>query len=251
MKYKSAINPEFKRLASYVNSLHEEPEDTKNVIYAERNLIYTDCVEGVDVTVKSFHKPSLFNRIIYTYFRKSKARRSYENAVKLIKLDVGTPFPIGFKEIYHHGLLENSYYVCRYLPNCCDLRLWENKPNCDEVLEHAAEFLGQLHCKGVWHKDFSPGNVLYDNNWNFYVIDINRMKFGVFDRKRLMQNFKSIHLDDDVEETMRFAIKYVKYSPFKSRGEDNIVDWALEARQGYMRKRAMKRAFKKIFKFRR
>lgn len=246
MKQKIVVNKGFEDIKGYVELLHEEPADRRNIIYAARNIIYTESIKGLDLTIKSFRRPSLFNRLIYTFIRTSKAQRSYENAVKLTEKGIGTPQPIAYKLVYDGGLINRSYFVYKYLANCQDLRWWERKPNRDEVLEHLAEFIGFLHKNGIWHKDLSPGNVLYDDNWNFYVIDINRMEFDVHDPEKLMQNFKCLH--DEPEETERLAKMYVKYSPFQSMGEVDIVDMALGARAKYKEKQARKRAFKSIFK---
>ncbi|MDD2962148.1 MAG: lipopolysaccharide kinase InaA family protein [Muribaculaceae bacterium] len=240
-------NTKFTNLfANYLNSLATNGMQGGEIIYEARNMIFRDNIGNIDFSVKCFRQPHLFNRIIYSFFRKSKARRSFENAQQLEKLKIGTAQPIAYIENYNYGLLATSYYVCGYLKECADLRWWERKNDRVEVLEHAGKFIGELHSKGVWHKDFSPGNILYDNNWNFYLIDINRMQFDVKCIGKLMQNFKCLH--DEPSETADIARYYCPYSPFKARSEAEIVKLALDARATYKAAQARKKRFKAIFK---
>jgi len=60
--------------------------NTSGIIFGDgnRNVIKLFDLDSVKVNVKSFKKPHLLNSIIYRYFRKSKARRSFEYANKLL-----------------------------------------------------------------------------------------------------------------------------------------------------------------------
>ncbi|QRE24688.1 Kdo domain containing protein, partial [Flavobacterium psychrophilum] len=55
---------------------------------------YNDII----LNVKSFKIPFFFNGIVYKFFRKSKAERSYNYAKILSEKGIGTPNPIGFYE---------------------------------------------------------------------------------------------------------------------------------------------------------
>ena len=52
----------------------------KILVSGQRNTIKLFEVYGVTLNIKSFKIPNLINSIIYKFFRKSKARRSYEFA---------------------------------------------------------------------------------------------------------------------------------------------------------------------------
>lgn len=212
-------------------------------IYKARNIIYRKNVEGIDLTVKCFKTPSLVNRGAYTYLRKSKARRAYENALRLQKMGIGTPEPIAYIEEYEGGLIKKSFYICKMLVGVQDLRYWNEKENCEEVMDLTAKFIYELHKKGIWHKDFSPGNILYDNQFKFYLIDINRMKFGVKCHRQLMQNFKCLH--DDPSETARIARAYAGYANWTDI--DKMMKMALAARRRYKTQQARKRRLKDLF----
>ncbi len=64
----------------------------------QRNKIKLFELEGKTINIKSFKIPHLINKIAYKYFRKSKARRSYEYANRLIENGIGTPQPIAYAE---------------------------------------------------------------------------------------------------------------------------------------------------------
>ena len=97
---------------------------TGEVIYDARNTIYRAHIGGVDLTVKSFHVPAPPNRFVYTFLRPGKARRSYDNAMRLQALSIGTPEPIAYMEEYRGGLIARSYYVCRMFEGQ-NIRHWE------------------------------------------------------------------------------------------------------------------------------
>lgn len=245
MKTKVVINNKFEFLSDYINQIPTGKANLGNTIYSARNTIYRNSVKGIDLTIKCFRTPSLFNRIVYTYFRDSKAKRSYENAVKLTELSVGTPTPIAYIEIYKSNLIERSFYICSML-DAKDIRWWDKIENNDILLTHLGNFIACLHSKGIFHKDFSPGNILYDANFNFYLIDINRMAFNVSSKNILMQNFKCLH--DSPEETARLAEKYAGCFPGTDTGI--IIKSALNARKKYKLQQAFKGKMKNLLKFR-
>src|SRR6187431_379834 len=75
----------------------------------KRNVIKLFESEGMTMNIKSFKIPSLINKITYRYFRKSKARRSYEYAMLLLEKGIGTPQPIAYFENYNWMGLKDSY----------------------------------------------------------------------------------------------------------------------------------------------
>ncbi|MEG1766203.1 MAG: lipopolysaccharide kinase InaA family protein [Muribaculaceae bacterium] len=246
IKTKIVINPRYEHLRDYITSIPSKNGKCGAIIYDARNKIYQDVVEKENVSIKCFRTPLVINRVIYTFFRHSKARRSFDNGVKLTELGVGTATPIAYIEVYKDLLIEKSYYICEMLV-AHDIRWWDKILNCEEVLDHAAQFMAELHEKGVFHKDFSPGNILYDDNFNFYLIDINRMKFNITNHHLLMENFKCLH--DSPEETARIARLYAKHA--NATDVDAIVGEALTARRTYKEKQALKRRIKTLFKHKR
>lgn len=231
MRMHVVINPKYEKLRNFINAIpFARPQELGEVVYKARNTVYKKPVDGVELSIKDFKVPVMVNRIAYTYFRKSKARRSYDNATALIAMGFHTPAPVAYVEVYEHGLLSHSYYVCQHI-EASDIREWERKPDCAELLDHLADYMIQLWHKGVWHKDFSPGNVLYDKDYNFYLIDLNRMKFGVNDRQKFMQNFG--RLSTSRSEVKKLALMVA--AKLDAKNPDAFVDEAVGSFDDYWR----------------
>ena len=67
----------------------------------DRNKIKLFDLDGKTINIKSFKIPNIVNKIAYRYFRKSKARRSFEYATILLEKGIGTPQPIAFLENFN------------------------------------------------------------------------------------------------------------------------------------------------------
>ncbi|MBT3588960.1 MAG: Kdo domain containing protein, partial [Flavobacteriaceae bacterium] len=151
----------------------------------ERNTIKNVTVQNLDLNIKSFKVPHLVNRIAYSFFRKSKANRSFDYANDLIKKGIKTPKPFAYFEYSNLKLLHKSFYVSEQLSY--DLTYRElitglNYPDYDNILREFTRFTFDLHEKGVNFLDHSPGNTLIKKNKNtgkydFYLVDLNRMNF--------------------------------------------------------------------------
>jgi len=153
-------------------------QDGRNVIVKHR--LNTDEV----IVIKSFKFPNMINKIIYKYFRKSKARRSFEYATILLEKGIGTPQPIVFFENYDAVGLKDSYYVSEHLD--CDLTFRElveipDFPENEIILRQFTRFSYDLHQKGIEFLDHSPGNTLIkkgkNGKYDFFLVDLNRMEF--------------------------------------------------------------------------
>lgn len=219
---------------------------TAQIIYKGRNTVYRVQHPSGDINIKAFHCPSFINSIIYTTLRKSKAFRSFANASQLINLGFHSPTPLGYGEERNGCRLIHSYYFSEQI-EAQNMRDWEQKNDCEPLLRAFAKEIVKLHRTGVWHKDFSPGNILYTGNENdgytFYYIDLNRMKFNVFDRKTQLSMFRAINLSPI--ETERIARYYAEES---GENPDTIAQIAVKNLNKYLATKSRKRWLKKLFK---
>lgn len=171
------------------------PDPDNRVIYRGRNTVAVTAGDE-PLCVKSFGIPGFIKGLIYGLLRTPKAKRAYDNAVRLRSLGFDTPEPVAAVCMISGGRLGASYYVCRYLEGWSDLRGAENRPDFEALAHHLALLMNRLHNAGVLMKDFTQGNVLFrpDGNggYSFALIDINRMEFDVHDRRRLMANFGAV-----------------------------------------------------------
>lgn len=218
--------------------------DGAKYIYEGRNNLYRIETGNVPMIVKDFKKANLLNRYAYCTVRKSKAARSYLNALKMEDLGFKTPHPIAYCE-YRRGIdLIYSFYVSEELTGTQEMRLWEKKPDVSTLLPAFAAEIVKLHRAGVWHKDFSPGNILYKRDKNgqyeFYYVDLNRMQFGVHDYKKQIRMLRSINLN--MEETARIGRLYGEAAGLDP---DVTAREALHELDGYLAERKKKARLKR------
>ena len=144
------------------------------VIDARRNILR--LTEGV--VVKQFKTPSLWRGIWYGWFGKSKARRSYEYARRMEGL---TPAPVAYREVRYFGVLRESWYACKQ-SECrhtfIELIEHPDFPQREQILRAIGRFTAELHKRGIWHRDYSQGNILFnDDGSKIEVIDLNRIRW--------------------------------------------------------------------------
>lgn len=184
MDKRVVINPAYTQFLSFVEELPNHFSDAGEIIYQGRNELRVFRVNGVDLVVKSFRIPHLINQVVYASFRSSKSCRSYEHAHHLIKEGFRTPTPIAYVETRCCGLFRRSYYVTLKAEDSRLLREFVEREleGREYIVTQLGVFLGKLHESGIYHEDFSPGNVLFDvdavGEAHFSLVDINRMSFG-------------------------------------------------------------------------
>lgn len=176
------LNPEYKNLASFFEQLPRIFLSEGKDIYNERNHIKSFEVQGTTVVVKYFKHLPLFRRIIYTFFRKDKAIRSYENSAEIIRRGFSAPTPIAYVAVKKGGILYDVYYASA-LTDAKAVRdgLLEKQPYNKPLLDACISFVAAMHEKGILHNDQNSTNVLYNEtpkeHYSFELIDVNRMKF--------------------------------------------------------------------------
>ena len=160
--------------------------ETSGKLFADgkRNKIKLFTLDDSTINIKSFKIPNLLNQVIYKYFRKSKAKRSFEYATILKEKHIGTPQPIAFLENYNLIGLNSSYYVSEHLVAELTFKELVEVPDYPEneiILRQFTQFCFNLHEKGIEFLDHSPGNTLIkkvkNSKYNFFLVDLNRMKF--------------------------------------------------------------------------
>ena len=215
------INPVYSFLSDFIKSLPETFKNSGEEIYKARNTLKRFVIENEDFVVKSFREPILINRIAYTFFRPSKASRSYKHSFELLRHGILTPDPIAYIEIKYCGLLKDSYFISRNMSKAKTLRAFTQgedvSPRCIRAL---AKYLVELHDEGVHHIDLSPGNILYEtdnnNNYSFYLVDINRMRFNKhFDMKARARNFDRLAINYETSSELAREYSYEAGYPEK------------------------------------
>ena len=131
-------------------------------VIGKRNKIKIIPYNDILLNVKLFKTPIFLNGIIYKYFRKSKAKRSYNYAKILIEKGIGTPNPIAFYENKSNFRLLDSYYICEHLsPDYVFKDLFiTHIEDLEIILKQFTHFTFNLHENGIEFLDHSPGNIL-------------------------------------------------------------------------------------------
>lgn len=185
--------------ASLLNNIQSHFKNSSNSIHKARNEIKVIENETQKYVIKSFKVPHLINKVVYSFFRDSKAKKSYDYSVKIIHF---VPKPIGYIEFKKFGLIHNSYFVSEHFNYDFTIReplLDENFEEKEKVLKRFAQFTYELHEEGILHLDYSPGNILIkkeNDNYIFKIVDINRMQFKTLTLDERLKNFSMLWAKD-------------------------------------------------------
>jgi len=216
VKHKYTLNPNFENFKPFLLNIKEYFQSNSQTIHKARNELKVIEYKGVETVVKAFKVPNFLNQIIYAYCRDSKAKKSYGNAMKLQNLGINTPTPIGYIEFYKNFLLKESYFISQKQEYTFTIRSPLRDPNFTDrkqIIKKFVAFTYNLHQNSIYHKDYSAGNILVtkrNNEYEFSIVDINRMEFKEVDTLLGLDNFAKLWLDEDSLQLI--AKEYAKLS---------------------------------------
>ena len=217
MKYQ--LNPECSDCEPLVLNIAKEFVQSNDVLQEARNVIKKVSFLGKDYVVKSFKKPNFFNQLLYTYFRSSKALRSYEYSLKIAQF---VPKGIAYVECYEKGYISESFFISECFDYDFTIREVLTNPDFEDrsaIYTEFAKFAYELHEQGVLHRVFSPGNILIKRSatgYIFNIIDINRMDFKALSLKERMRNFSMLWASD--ADLAFIAKQYAQFSGLNTEG---------------------------------
>ena len=241
------LNENYTNFQDFLLNIKSYFTTTKSNIHKARNELKVIPYNNIQTVVKSFKVPNIINKIAYTFFRGSKAKKSYENSLKLKGF---TPTPIGYIEFFKNGLLDESYFISEKFDYDFTIR----EPLLDlsfeqrtEILQAFAYFSFELHNQGIFHEDYSPGNILIkkdNDNYIFQVVDINRMRFSTLSSDERAKNFSKLWASDEaltiiateyakianfddsfIQKTLHYSLQNKKIKNFKKRLKGKEIDW--------------------------
>ena len=222
-----------KNIQNYFNT-------SQDSIHKARNEIKIIDFEGESLVVKSFKIPNIINKAVYTFFRDSKAKKSYENSLKIVDF---VPKPIGYVEFKKFGLISESYFVSENFKYDFTIReplLQADFKDKEKVFKAFAKFTYDLHKNGIFHLDYSPGNILIqekESGYIFKIVDINRMEFKSLNLEERLKNFSKLWARDEDLKTI-----VEEYSKLIDSDEEGCIRIALKESQAHKdRKNAKKR----------
>lgn len=178
------VNQNYKELEPVFSKIPSGGIKPTRVYCNRHNYVYQIRVGDRLFVVKRYHQPTLFNRIMNTFFRKDRSRRNYEDAIGLLFLGIPTAKPIAYIREYRCGIYRYGYLVTEYLP-CKRIDKMYGELETDEergeLLKSYIRFYSRIVGLGILHADYNPGNILVsrtDKGYRFYLIDINRIRFN-------------------------------------------------------------------------
>ena len=240
------LHHNFEELKPLLFEVKSHFNESNNFIHDARNKLKTIQYKGLDIVIKSFKVPNLINQFAYAYLRDSKAKKSYQNALRLEELKITTPQPIGYIEFFKSGLLKESYFLSlqtHYDFTIREVLLDKNWPDHDAIFEQFGEFTYEVHQKGVLHKDYSPGNILItkleDGKHRFDLVDINRMDFTELSYTQKMKNLSKLWADED--DMRLIATAYAKAGNLDAESTANaMIKYDLQNKRTKRFKRRLK-----------
>ena len=215
MPIKYEVDKNNLRFEDFLLNIKNSFKENSHTIHKARNELKVITFNNVSTVVKAFKVPNILNQVVYAYFRNSKAKKSFLNAQKLKELNINTPEPIGYIEFYNNFLFKESFFIAKeykYDFTIRDPLRNLNSKNAKLILQQFVHFTYDLHKNGVYHKDYSAGNILVlqkdENTYEFSIVDINRMEFKKVDLLLGLDNFAKLWLDEETIELI--ANEYAK-----------------------------------------
>lgn len=216
-----------------------------------RNSLKQFLVQNHPIVVKAFKKPNLLNSVVYRFFRKSKAERSFLYAQKLESLNIGTPKAIAYFENSSFLFLKDSYYISEFLESDLTYRELITQPDYPDrkiILKQFTAFTKQLHDKGILFKDHSPGNTLIkkidEKQYAFYLVDLNRMEFKDLTFFERIQNFSRLTPLKDMVQIMAY-----EYASLGDYDHENVFRLMWQETERFQNKFHRKRRIKRFVFF--
>ena len=228
MSLKYELNENYKKLKDFLFDIKTHFKENNNTIHKARNELKVIDYDGIQTVVKAFKIPNKLNQIVYAYFRNSKAKKSYVNAIRLKELGINTPSPIGYIEFFRNFLFKESFFISEKFDYDFTIReplRNEKLENREKIIKQFVAFTFNLHKNDVYHKDYSAGNILVvkkdDDNYEFSIVDINRMEFKKVDLSLGLDNFAKLWLDEN--SLLIIAKEYAKLASINEEEAISIL----------------------------
>lgn len=244
---KIIISPQYRDRKDQIFHFIENFSNEGNIFRnGDRNTIKLFDLDGEQVNIKSFKIPNAVNKIAYRFFRKSKAERSFNYAQILSKKGIGTPTPIAYAEETTTFQFLKSYYVSQQLK--ADLTFREiniQEEGHEAILRAFTRFTFHLHEQEVEFLDHSPGNTLIKLNggeYEFFLVDLNRMNFCKLNFTQRMMNFSRLTPNKEM-----ISIMANEYASLIDKSETEVFEkmWFFtnQFQEKFKRKKALKKKF--------
>ncbi|MCR5394238.1 MAG: lipopolysaccharide kinase InaA family protein [Bacteroidales bacterium] len=242
---KVLINPRHEALRRFVEQLPDTFDVSGRLLHDGRNQVRLIEAEGQSWVVKRYKVPMWHQRLDYTFFRPSKARRAYLFGLRLTELHIDTPEPVACLEQYSAGLFRVGYFVSAYCPDASASVLRDQEHPDVQLTLAIAHALADMHQKGVLHGDTNLSNFLYradDSQWGYHIttIDVNRSKFG--ENLSFDQCTKNLCRVTHVRPLLQQIVE--QYAQLRGWDPQRTLQSVIGYLDAFERKRALRKKFK-------
>ena len=222
-------------------------EENQNIIKNNRNIIKKLRFGDTETVTKSFKRPNFIQGIIYKFFRKTKARRSFEHSLLLNQKGIKTPEPLCYIEVFDSFRLRQSYYISRQINYDFTLEFATQKEAKDHraILNSFIDFTYNLHEKNIMHLDYVVGNICVkkkEDGYDFFLVDLNRLYKGTVNSKTGVKNLKRISRDPEI-----IKILAEEYANKSSDSLSDFNNYLMGAVNRNFKRSKLKRFIKNIF----
>lgn len=182
MREKTVTSQAYERSARRIREIADNFDSEGTLIYKGRNTLRRVDADGHQLVVKRYKKPNIFQRVAYTWFQPSKARRAFDYAARLLAIGVDTPAPAAWIERRRGGMTSEYFFFSEPTEATSMARLaTDDSPLPPDAAEALAQFMASMHTLGFLHGDANLSNILFtrkpDGKFHFSVIDTNRSKW--------------------------------------------------------------------------
>ena len=209
---KTVIAEQYRKYADFIDSIPELMNSDKGeVLKDKRNSVKRLQHDGLTFIAKRYKRVNWIQSIIYTHFRRTKAKRAFLFADEFRKRGVNSPRPVAYMEQYERGRFTVGYFVYEESKGREVFQELVKKEHFDHGLADAVtDYIVFMHSRGVLHGDLNSANFLYTmdagGRYHFDMIDTNRSHFcdGWPTEKQCLENLKRFtHRHDLYEYVVR------------------------------------------------
>ncbi len=156
----------------------------RNAIWAVPDPRNIDVKLTIKQPVKMYPHKAVLDK-----FKPSKAKRSWNGAMELMRRGISTAAPVAYFEKVGDTTLKQNFYICEFFTAettvgqlFAAFARGETEWNgiaAENILKQVAQFCLTMHQRLVWFRDLSGGNILVQ------VIADNKLQFSLIDTARL------------------------------------------------------------------
>lgn len=177
-----------------IYSLHPDklhaPDKTQSLRHARNAIWAVEDPRNISTKLTIKQPIKMYpHKAFLDRFKPSKARRSWNGAMELLRRGIGTAQPIAYFEKIGDKTLKKNFYICEHLQS--DFSIGEifaafargessyQGLTSEEVYKQFAQFCQNMHGRLVFFRDFSGGNILVKQD------EHHQLSFSLIDTARL------------------------------------------------------------------